>query len=40
MTAPAQMPIVGKVKFGEISKEKLLAFWLELIAKHDLIINQ
>lgn len=40
MTAPAQMPIVGKVKFGEISKEKLLAFWLELINKYDLSINQ
>lgn len=40
MTSPAQMPIVGEVKFGEISKEKLLAFWLELIKKHDLKINQ
>ncbi len=27
MTAPANLPIVGKVKFGEISKEKLLSFW-------------
>jgi thioredoxin reductase (NADPH) len=27
MTAPAELPLVGKVKFGEISKEKLLAFW-------------
>lgn len=40
MTAPAQMPIVGKVKFGEVSKEKLLAFWFELIKKYDLKINQ
>jgi thioredoxin reductase/Pyruvate/2-oxoacid:ferredoxin oxidoreductase delta subunit len=40
MTAPANMPIVGKVKFGEVSKEKLLSFWLELIKKHDLKINQ
>jgi len=40
MTAPANMPIVGKVKFGEISKEKLLKFWLELIEKHQLQINQ
>lgn len=40
MTAPAQMPIVGKVKFGEVSKEKLLAFWLEIIEKHHLKINQ
>ncbi|WP_310533467.1 NAD(P)-binding domain-containing protein [Novosphingobium sp.] len=27
MTAPATLPLVGKVKFGEVSKEKLLAFW-------------
>ena len=40
MTAPAYMPIVGKVKFGEISKEKLLNFWLKLIEKHQLQINQ
>ncbi len=40
MTSPAHMPIVGKVKFGEVSKEKLLTFWLELIKKHDLKINQ
>lgn len=39
MTAPANMPIVGKVKFGEISKEKLLSFWLTLIEKHNLKIN-
>lgn len=40
MTAPATMPLVGKVKFGEISKEKLLAFWLKLIKQHQLAINQ
>lgn len=27
MTAPATLPLVGKVKFREVSKEKLLAFW-------------
>lgn len=27
MTAPATLPLVGKVRFGEISKEKLLEFW-------------
>jgi thioredoxin reductase (NADPH) len=27
MTAPATLPLIGKVKFREISKEKLLAFW-------------
>lgn len=33
MTAPAQLPIVGAVKFGEISKEKLLAFWEDVLAR-------
>ncbi len=32
MTAPAELPLVGKVKFGEISKENLLAFWEKVIA--------
>jgi thioredoxin reductase/Pyruvate/2-oxoacid:ferredoxin oxidoreductase delta subunit len=27
MTAPATLPLIGKVKFKEISKEKLLKFW-------------
>jgi thioredoxin reductase len=27
MTAPATLPLIGKVKFREISKENLLAFW-------------
>jgi thioredoxin reductase (NADPH) len=27
MTAPAELPIIGKVKFGEVSKEELLGFW-------------
>ena len=27
MTAPATLPLIGKVKFREISKEKLLEFW-------------
>ena len=27
MTAPAELPIIGKVKFGEVSKEDLLSFW-------------
>lgn len=31
MTAPAELPIIGQVKFGEIAKEKLLAFWQEVI---------
>src|SRR6516162_6373349 len=27
MTSPATLPLIGKVKFREISKEKLLEFW-------------
>jgi thioredoxin reductase/ferredoxin len=27
MTAPATLPLIGKVRFREVSKEKLLAFW-------------
>ncbi len=27
MTAPATLPLIGKVKFKEVSKETLLAFW-------------
>jgi len=32
MTAPATLPLVGTVKFGEISKESLLAFWQKVLA--------
>jgi len=31
MTAPAQLPLVGEVKFDEISKEELIGFWEEVI---------
>lgn len=31
MTAPAELPLVGKVKFGEVSKEKLLEFWEDVV---------
>jgi len=30
MTAPAELPLVGKVHFKETSKEKLVSFWNEL----------
>jgi len=33
MTAPAVLPLIGQVNFGEISKESLLAFWEEVLAK-------
>jgi thioredoxin reductase (NADPH) len=32
MTAPARLPLVGEVKFSEISKEALINFWSEVIA--------
>lgn len=32
-THPVTLPMVGKVKLGEISKEALLAFWLGIIGK-------
>jgi len=34
-----QLPVIGKVKMGEISKEKLLEFWQGVIAKTKLKIH-
>ena len=39
MTSPAELPIVGKMKFTETSKEKLLEFWQGVEAKTDLKVN-
>jgi thioredoxin reductase (NADPH) len=33
MTAPVKLPIIGKVKMTEISKEKLLEFWNSVVRK-------
>lgn len=33
MTAPAVLPMVGKVRFAEIDKEKLLAFWEDVLVQ-------
>lgn len=33
MTAPAILPLVGEVHFREVSKEDLLAFWVDVIGK-------
>lgn len=30
MTQPAELPLVGRVKFREVSKEKLLEFWYDV----------
>jgi thioredoxin reductase (NADPH) len=39
MTAPVKLPIVGKVQFKEVSKEKLLEFWQGIIQKTGLKLN-
>jgi len=39
MTAPAKLPIVGKINFGEVSKERLLEFWSGVIKRTGLKIN-
>jgi thioredoxin reductase/ferredoxin len=39
MTNPAELPIVGKMKFTETSKEKLLEFWQGVEASTNLKIN-
>ena len=39
MTAPATLPIVGDTNFKEVSKEKLLAFWQDVVRKTGLRIN-
>jgi len=39
MTAPVQLPIVGKMKFGEVRKETLLAFWQGVVDKTGLNVN-
>lgn len=39
MTAPVQLPIIGKMTFGEVSKERLLEFWKGVVARTGLKIN-
>lgn len=36
MTAPVTLPLVGKLKFGEVSKEKLLETWQSILDKEKL----
>ena len=40
MTQAAHLPLVGKVKWGHISKEKLLSIWFDLIEKHQIKVQQ
>ena len=39
MTSPATLPLIGRVRFNEISKEKLLAFWQQAAEKTGLQIR-
>jgi thioredoxin reductase (NADPH) len=39
MTAPAQLPVVGKMRFRETSKEKLLGFWQDVQERSGLQVN-
>jgi thioredoxin reductase (NADPH) len=38
MTAPVKLALVGKVKFGEVQKERLLEFWLGVVERTGLRI--
>jgi thioredoxin reductase (NADPH) len=39
MTAPVKLALVGKMRFGEVQKERLLEFWNGVVAKTGLTIN-
>ncbi|MBI5889528.1 MAG: NAD(P)-binding domain-containing protein [Nitrosomonadales bacterium] len=39
MTAPVKLPVVGKMQFKEVSKEKLLEFWHGIIIKAGMKLN-
>lgn len=40
MTAPVVLPVVGKVNFRETTKEKLLRFWQDILARSSLEIHE
>ncbi len=39
MTAPVKLPVIGEMHFKEVSKERLLKFWLDIIEKTGIHIN-
>lgn len=39
MTAPVDLPIVGKMHFVEVTKERLLAFWQDIVVRTQLTIS-
>jgi thioredoxin reductase/NAD-dependent dihydropyrimidine dehydrogenase PreA subunit len=39
MTSPVDLPVVGRVRFTEVSKEDLLAFWQDIVARSGLKVS-
>jgi thioredoxin reductase len=39
MTAPVDLPVVGRVQFNEVSKETLLRFWQDIVTRSGLVID-
>ncbi len=39
MTAPVTLPLVGQVRMSEVSKEKLLEFWQDVVQRHGLQLS-
>jgi thioredoxin reductase (NADPH) len=39
MTSPMRLPLIGKLKLGEIRKEALLAFWIDIVERTGLQIE-
>lgn len=39
MTAPVKLALIGKVRFAEVQKEKLLEFWLKVVGRTGLQIS-
>lgn len=39
MTSPVNLPLIGKVKFSEVKKEKLIEFWEKTISEQALAIK-
>jgi thioredoxin reductase (NADPH) len=39
MTAPVDLPVVGRVQFNEVSKETLLRFWQDIVTRSGLAID-
>jgi thioredoxin reductase (NADPH) len=39
MTSPMRLPLIGKLKLGEVRKEALLAFWIDIVERTGLQID-